>query len=276
MMSVLVVPNGIAQSEDQHIKVRLRTIADEFLLQMDDSTTRILPVEKVDGRYAVRFETEFSFEPDLLLFSAFKVLEEYEISVNYIVEVEACGSNSIMHSFTTDKQSEDNMGPCQQRFLPRDCYVLYFTTIESEEVINQEKRRSDAGFNYWYLILALTIILGVVLYFKSKTRKVNKKSNMLNIGKYHFDQKGMMLKLKAQSIELSSKESDLLFLLFSNENKTLEREYILNVVWGDEGDYVGRTLDVFISKLRKKLQADENIKIVNIRGVGYKLIINTP
>ncbi|MBK9591743.1 MAG: winged helix-turn-helix domain-containing protein [Crocinitomicaceae bacterium] len=56
---------------------------------------------------------------------------------------------------------------------------------------------------------------------------------------------------KKQSIELSSKEADLLFLLFSNENKTLERAYILNLVWGDEGDYVGRTLDVFVSKLRK-------------------------
>ena len=66
--------------------------------------------------------------------------------------------------------------------------------------------------------------------------------------------------MKAQSIELSSKETDLLFLLFSNENTTLEREHILNVVWGDEGDYVGRTLDGFISKLRKKLEADASVK----------------
>tara|TARA_B110000046_G_C13004434_1_gene403715 strand:- start:1725 stop:1979 length:255 start_codon:yes stop_codon:yes gene_type:complete len=84
----------------------------------------------------------------------------------------------------------------------------------------------------------------------------------------------MTLTLKAQSIELSSKESDLLCLLSSNENKTLKREYILNVVWGDEGDYVGRTLDVFISKLRKKLEADSSLKIVNIRGVGYRFVIN--
>jgi len=55
-------------------------------------------------------------------------------------------------------------------------------------------------------------------------------------------------------------------------NTTVEREVILNIVWGDEGDYVGRTLDVFISKLRKKLEVDSSIKIVNIRGVGYKLV----
>ena len=55
-------------------------------------------------------------------------------------------------------------------------------------------------------------------------------------------------------------------------NTTVERDVILNMVWGDEGDYVGRTLDVFISKLRKKLEADSSVKIVNIRGVGYKLV----
>jgi DNA-binding response OmpR family regulator len=63
-------------------------------------------------------------------------------------------------------------------------------------------------------------------------------------------------------------------LLHSSANSTLERECILRAVWGDEGDYVGRTLDVFISKLRKKLDADSSLKIVNVRGVGYKLILN--
>ena len=53
----------------------------------------------------------------------------------------------------------------------------------------------------------------------------------------------------------------------------MEREKILATVWGDEGDYVGRTLDVFVSKLRKKLEADANVRIVNIRGVGYRLVL---
>jgi DNA-binding response OmpR family regulator len=84
----------------------------------------------------------------------------------------------------------------------------------------------------------------------------------------------MVLFLKAKTIELSSKESELLLLLFSHKNKTLEREFLLHVIWGDEGDYVGRTLDVFISKLRKKLEADPSLKIVNIRGVGYRFVVS--
>ncbi len=63
-------------------------------------------------------------------------------------------------------------------------------------------------------------------------------------------------------------------MLHASANNALEREVILQQVWGDEGDYVGRTLDVFISKLRKKLEADTSVKIVNIRGVGYKLLVD--
>lgn len=95
-----------------------------------------------------------------------------------------------------------------------------------------------------------------------------------NIGKYQFDQRNMNLVFENEKIELSSKESDLLLLLYNAANTTLERGDILKNVWGDEGNYIGRTLDVFISKLRKKLEADTNIKIVNVRGVGYKLILN--
>jgi DNA-binding response OmpR family regulator len=84
----------------------------------------------------------------------------------------------------------------------------------------------------------------------------------------------MNLSFEDKIIELTSKEADLLFLLYSAANNTLERKVILNTVWGDEGDYVGRTLDVFISKLRKKLEADSNLKIVNIHGVGYKFVMN--
>ena len=63
-------------------------------------------------------------------------------------------------------------------------------------------------------------------------------------------------------------------MLYNAANTTVERDVILNMVWGDEGDYIGRTVDVFISKLRKKLEFDSKVKIVNVRGVGYKLIMD--
>ena len=86
----------------------------------------------------------------------------------------------------------------------------------------------------------------------------------------------MALSFEDNRVELSNKEAELLSLLHTYANAPVEREVILQRVWGDEGDYVGRTLDVFISKLRKKLEADASVKIVNIRGIGYKLLMDTP
>jgi DNA-binding response OmpR family regulator len=97
---------------------------------------------------------------------------------------------------------------------------------------------------------------------------------MIGIGKFLFDPRTMQLSIDKESITLTSKEADLLYLLSSSANHTVERETILNKVWGDEGDYIGRTLDVFVSKLRKKLEADAKVRIINIRGVGYKLVLD--
>lgn len=63
-------------------------------------------------------------------------------------------------------------------------------------------------------------------------------------------------------------------MLYQTANQTLERDVILNKVWGDEGDYIGRTLDVFISKLRKKLEFDPRIKIVSNCNIRFTLIMD--
>lgn len=272
--TILLIPTGKAETKDQHSKVVLRTIAHEFLLQLNDSTSRILPIEKVDGRYVVQFENEFSFEPDLLSLAALKILEANKIRESYIVEVKKCGGKEVAYSFETSLKLDNNLIPCKQRPLPKDCYVFYFTVIENVASAQPSESTKNDGLSYMYAIILIGITIGVIVYLKKRNRNSKSSPSLINIGQYQFDQKGMSLLLKTQAVELSSKEADLLFLLFSNENKTLERDYILNVVWGDNGDYVGRTLDVFISKLRKKLEADPSIKIINIRGVGYRFVIN--
>lgn len=92
--------------------------------------------------------------------------------------------------------------------------------------------------------------------------------------KIQVGQKNMNLIFENSKIKLTNTEADLLALLHESANDILDRDVILNKVWGDNGDYVGRTLDVFISKLRAKLGSDENVRIVNIRGKGYKLVLN--
>jgi DNA-binding response OmpR family regulator len=113
------------------------------------------------------------------------------------------------------------------------------------------------------------------LFRKKKKLASPFNSNWVSIGEYYFDKKNMKLIFRGVEEGLSGKESDLLELFYSNKNKTLEREYILNTVWNDEGDYIGRTLDVSVSKLRKRLREDSTVKIINIRGVGYRFVINS-
>ncbi|WP_051568261.1 winged helix-turn-helix domain-containing protein [Crocinitomix catalasitica] len=271
----LVIPNVKAETAQQKMNIVLRSIAHEFLLQIGDKSSRILPVEIIDNRYVVRFEKHFAYEPDMLLFASTKVLEEQQLSESFIVEVEKCETNEIIHAFETNLKDEDKMQPCKGRALPEGCYVFYFTLLESSVAVPIEvQEKTASNLIYWILFLLGFIILVAYFYLYTKKKRSKSDSNLIEIGQYQYDQKGMLLLLKAQTIELSSKESDLLYLLFTNENKTLEREYILKVVWGDEGDYVGRTLDVFISKLRKKLEADPSLKIVNVRGVGYRFVMN--
>jgi DNA-binding response OmpR family regulator len=143
------------------------------------------------------------------------------------------------------------------------------TTVDSSTI---EKKESSSVF--FYLLIGAVAGIGLILFMRrKKTEELTPGSDVFLIGKYRFDKKNMKLINEEGKVDLTSKEADLLYMLYSSVNETLERDQILRVVWGDEGDYVGRTLDVFISKLRKKLEGDSTVKIINVRGVGYKLIL---
>jgi DNA-binding response OmpR family regulator len=95
--------------------------------------------------------------------------------------------------------------------------------------------------------------------------------NFFNLGSYTFDYTNLTLKNKSGVKTLTQKEADVLKLLHSNRDRVLKREEILKQVWGDDDYFMGRSLDVFISKLRKYLKDDPAIQIVNYHGVGFKL-----
>lgn len=262
--------------EEQHLKVVIRMIGDEFLLQLGDSTSRIMPIEKHEGRYLLQFENEFGFEPDMLSFSAIKVFEEVKFNSDFILETRNCVTNEVVHSFEVSSKIDDSIVPCKARSLPKGCYEVYVTILKDETPLPVpiQKEPAKTDFSFVYLIVIAVLMLGAVFWLLKKRKKVSiDNSDRVQIGEYQFDKNAMKLIYKGKVEELSSKETSLLELLFSNVNETVTRETILQAVWGDDGDYLGRTLDVFISKLRKKLESDSNLKIVNIRGVGYRIVL---
>ncbi|MCF0051743.1 response regulator transcription factor [Dyadobacter sp. LJ53] len=97
--------------------------------------------------------------------------------------------------------------------------------------------------------------------------------SVFQIGRYQFDPAKQKLVLEGRDFLLSHRESELLRRLYEQRNQVLERNAVLLELWGDDSFFNGRSLDVFITKLRRHLKDDPQIQIINIRGIGYKLIV---
>ncbi len=97
---------------------------------------------------------------------------------------------------------------------------------------------------------------------------------IITLGSYELDFQNLKLNHKEENKKLTKRETAILKLLSENRNKVIERSLVLNLIWGDDNYFNGRSLDVFITKLRKYLKHDEGIQISNIHGVGFKLELN--
>ena len=93
------------------------------------------------------------------------------------------------------------------------------------------------------------------------------------MGKYHFDYLSQKLTINDTAHSLTTKEAELLKLFFLNINQLVERELALKLIWGNDSYFTGRSMDVFITKLRKYLKDDPALEIVNVHGMGYKLVV---
>lgn len=102
---------------------------------------------------------------------------------------------------------------------------------------------------------------------------LSKDKTTFEVGSYLFDSERRVLSREGKEEKLTSKENDLLKLLAMSDGKTLERKAALMLIWGDDNYFNSRSMDVYITKLRKYLKADENIEIINIHGKGFKLYI---
>jgi len=106
---------------------------------------------------------------------------------------------------------------------------------------------------------------------RSEGNSLREVAGILALGDYEFDTDKLLLIHSTGSQALTFKEAELLKVLYTNRDRILKREEILNHVWGNDDYFNGRSMDVFISKLRKYLKADDSIQIVNYHGVGFRL-----
>ncbi|MCD8742466.1 response regulator transcription factor [Mucilaginibacter roseus] len=109
---------------------------------------------------------------------------------------------------------------------------------------------------------------------ENSEKKTEEQQTQFKIGRYNFDYKGQIIAIGEQVQKLSTKEAELLRLLCMRKNEVLTREEALLNIWHDDNYFNGRSMDVFLSKIRKYLKDDPNVEIINVHGRGYKLLIN--
>ena len=114
--------------------------------------------------------------------------------------------------------------------------------------------------------------LKAILRRTSQSDSDEQNSDVFQIGSYTFDANKQVLKKEEEEKKLTTKESELLKLLCTNKNQMLERNYALRTIWEDDSYFNARSMDVYITKLRKYLKDDPSIQIINVHGKGYKLI----
>ncbi|HBH06089.1 MAG TPA: DNA-binding response regulator [Flavobacteriales bacterium] len=153
---------------------------------------------------------------------------------------------------------------------------IFFVTAKSaiDDKIEGLKIGADDYITKPYSADVLALKIQNFLNRLERTRSAGIGQNEYKIGQYTFDYDKKQLSLNGEIQKLTNKESALLRLLCIHENRVMERNMALRVIWGKEDYFLGRSMDVFIAKLRKYLGSDPSIKIINIHGVGFRLEIS--
>lgn len=254
-------------------EVILRTIGHQMLSKIGDDSSRVMPIEKKEGgEYLIRFERVFAIHPDTLVGIVRAHLQGYPFSQEYIFQVLECENKKVVYSFSIETDSSNNLIPCTGRPLPENCYIM-------RVVFNQPK-------NYqWYTILLLPFLFSFgYIWERKKVKPITaevavddipdkKPTTDFSLGRFQFNFNEQRVYLGEERIALSVKEAELLHLFVQAPNQLLERDYLLKTIWEDQGVFTGRSLDVFVSKLRKKLNQDPNVNLVSVHGKGYRLEI---
>ena len=147
---------------------------------------------------------------------------------------------------------------------------IIFVTAKSmqEDKLKGLKIGADDYITKPFSIEELVLKINIFLKRKYINTEIPK---IVQVGHYLFDMANLQLKNNGQIIKITQREGELLSELVSNKNQVVKRKFLLEKVWGKEDYFLGRSMDVFISRLRKHLSGDASIQIENVHGVGFRL-----
>jgi hypothetical protein len=271
-ISVICVAFSIGGNNDFDIsrrEVLLRQIGHEILLQSGDSTSLVRPIKKIAANeYQISFENPFTFQPGFLIKTTQHLLAKDPLASDYVVNVLNCANSSVTYGYAISKNKKDNIIACIGRSQPKARYVINIKFKSTNIAITKN--------GYFLGALLLAAFAGFIFLRSAKPKNTlpdSAPSGIFTLGSMSFDAEARKLMINKKTIGLTKTETRVLRIFASSPNEAIERSRLQKEIWEDDGVIVGRSLDMFISKLRKKLEPDPTLKIAVIRGKGYKLEI---
>lgn len=211
------------------------------------------------------------------------LLQEYLQAKNYETDWVNNGEKAFRHfeQFHYDLCILDIMMPVKDgftlaseiRMLNSNMPIIFLTAKSlKEDILEGFSLGADDYITKPFSMEELLFRIEAILR-RTKGSKGNDK-HIWTIGKFSFDAKKQLLHGGENEQKLTTKESDLLKLLCNNMNQVLERNFALKAIWIDDNYFNARSMDVYITKLRKYLKPDPNVQIINVHGKGYKLVVD--
>lgn len=243
----------------------LREVIHALLLKQQDSTTTIPPIiELGEGRYSLRMESIVKY--GLIKAEADRVFARHQMPLTYRLAVHDCATHKLILGYLATPDSLSDTFPCEGRVESLSCSVLIFTLGEEHMPQKSSFPLSLAGGIGMFLLA-----IGFVVFEKRKVIEAVFSKEEKPSTSSQFLREKRQLTIGSHTHQLTEQETKLLAYLYDHPNEDLARKQILGNVWESGDVMITRTLDVFISRLRKMLEADPYINIITVRGHGYRM-----
>lgn len=255
------------------INLALRSVSDKLLTSEGRPTQRIRPVKQLSlSTYRVQLDAPISYKVlDSLVKTEFRshaILAPFELAV-YDHRFDSLLFGNLYANGIRSEGTPVCLGR-EQISVPMDFTAKFY----------EHTTEAATTANMWWLVLLNGLSITGVAYCLMLTNRKEEKSAVTDasqvyaLGSLAYDFTNQQITSKAGVVELTYKEAKLLKLFCVNQNQVISRDAIQKAIWEDEGYFVGRSMDVFISRLRKLLKEDPAVSIVTIHGVGYKLSVS--
>jgi DNA-binding response OmpR family regulator len=211
-----------------------------------------------------------------ILLRNYLTAKDYEtvLFINGILALEAFPSGSFSLCILDIMMPEmDGLTLAREiRSINHEIPIIFLTAKnQKEDIIDGFKSGADDYITKPFSMEELLYRIEAILR-RTTAPGINRSNDSFTIGEYSFDPLKQMLVYRDQTIKLTTKESELLDLLCRHGNEILERNFALKTIWIDDNYFNARSMDVYITRLRKYLSKDLSVKILNVHGRGYKLI----